>query len=52
VLPAGDRARFAAGVSDAEWPDPSDRALLATLEEWLAPFLGGMSRLAHLPQTR
>lgn len=29
------------------WPDVSDDALLAGLEEWLAPALDGMSRFAH-----
>ncbi|MFC5355331.1 ATP-dependent helicase HrpB [Azospirillum himalayense] len=31
-----------------EWPDVSDTALLETMEEWLAPFLNGASRRAHL----
>ena len=30
------------------WPDLSDEALLASLEDWLAPFLAGISRRAHL----
>ena len=30
------------------WPDVSDQSLLASLESWLAPWLGGMSRIAHL----
>ena len=30
------------------WPDLSDQALLNNLNEWLAPFLTGMSRLSHL----
>jgi ATP-dependent helicase HrpB len=30
------------------WPDMSDEALLDTLEDWLAPFLTGMTRRAHL----
>ncbi|WP_421693945.1 ATP-dependent helicase HrpB [Aestuariivirga sp.] len=30
------------------WPDLSDEALLATLEEWLSPYLAGISRKAHL----
>ncbi|MCG5242159.1 ATP-dependent helicase HrpB [Azospirillum doebereinerae] len=30
------------------WPDLSDEALLAGLEDWLAPFLDGVSRRAHL----
>jgi ATP-dependent helicase HrpB len=33
---------------DAAWPDVSDNALLAALEEWLAPCLGGMTRLEQL----
>ena len=32
------------------WPDVSDDALLATLEEWLAPYLSGVTRRAHLTQ--
>ncbi|RUQ66140.1 ATP-dependent helicase HrpB [Azospirillum doebereinerae] len=31
-----------------DWPDLSDEALLAGLEDWLAPFLDGVSRRAHL----
>ncbi|MEW6446196.1 MAG: ATP-dependent helicase HrpB [Pseudomonadota bacterium] len=30
------------------WPDLSDEALLAGLDDWLGPWLEGMSRLAHL----
>ncbi|MGH8456247.1 MAG: ATP-dependent helicase HrpB [Stenotrophobium sp.] len=30
------------------WPDVSEAALLQTLEDWLAPFLGGVSRRDHL----
>ncbi len=30
---------------EARWPDLSDAALLATLEEWLLPFLGPVRRL-------
>ncbi|TBU90920.1 ATP-dependent helicase HrpB [Phytopseudomonas dryadis] len=33
------------GVS--EWPDVTDTALLASLETWLAPYLGKVSRLSH-----
>ncbi|MGE5514609.1 MAG: ATP-dependent helicase HrpB [Bacteroidota bacterium] len=35
---------------DAEggWPDLSDQALLDGLEDWLAPYLGGITRRAHL----
>ena len=35
------------GQGQSEWPDVSDGALLATLEEWLAPYLGRVSRLSH-----
>ena len=31
----------------SEWPDVSDAALLAGLEDWLAPYLGRVSRLSH-----
>lgn len=30
------------------WPDISDAALLATLDDWLKPFLAGITRKAHL----
>ncbi|UEM22995.1 ATP-dependent helicase HrpB [Skermanella mucosa] len=33
---------------DGDWPDLSDAALLDTLEDWLAPFLTGLTRRAHL----
>ena len=31
----------------SDWPDVSDAALLATLETWLAPYLGKVTRLSH-----
>ena len=31
----------------SEWPDLSDAALLSSLEEWLASYLGRVSRLSH-----
>jgi len=31
----------------SEWPDVGDAALLASLEDWLAPYLGKVSRLSH-----
>jgi ATP-dependent helicase HrpB len=31
----------------SEWPDVSDTALLASLEQWLTPYLGRVSRLSH-----
>jgi ATP-dependent helicase HrpB len=33
---------------DAAWPDLGDAALLATLDDWLGPFLGGIARRAQL----
>lgn len=32
---------------ESEWPDVGDQALLASLEAWLLPYLGKVSRLAH-----
>ena len=32
---------------DSQWPDVSDAALLNTLEDWLMPYLGKVSRLSH-----
>ncbi|SEI81054.1 ATP-dependent helicase HrpB [Azotobacter beijerinckii] len=32
---------------ESDWPDLSDAALLASLENWLAPYLGRVSRLSH-----
>lgn len=34
----------------SEWPDVSDEALLTTLEDWLQPYLGRVSRLSHFAQ--
>ncbi|MEN5301803.1 ATP-dependent helicase HrpB [Pseudomonas sp. TWI628] len=31
----------------SEWPDLSDEALLANMEDWLQPYLGKVSRLSH-----
>ncbi|MQX37086.1 ATP-dependent helicase HrpB [Roseospira navarrensis] len=39
--------RHAEGA-EAGWPDLSDAALLESLEDWLAPFVVGMTRAAHL----
>ena len=33
-----------------EWPDVSDEGLLASLEIWLTPYLGKVTRLAHFSQ--
>jgi ATP-dependent helicase HrpB len=42
------RVLFLRGIDPAGWPDVSDTALAATLEHWLLPWLGGMTRRAHL----
>jgi ATP-dependent helicase HrpB len=43
------RVAFLRGAEpEAGWPDLSDVALLASLEEWLAPHLSGITRRAHL----
>jgi len=33
--------------ADSRWPDLSDEALLNSLEDWLAPYLDKVNRLAH-----
>jgi ATP-dependent RNA helicase HrpB len=38
--------------ADSLWPDLSDPALLKKLETWLAPWIGGMTRLAHLKRLK
>jgi ATP-dependent helicase HrpB len=54
VLPWGEgaqdlRARLAfLRARDPAWPDLSDAALLAGLEDWLTPLLGGVRSLAAL----
>ena len=40
------RLELSAGQA-TEWPDLSDAALLASLEDWLAPWLEGVKRLSH-----
>lgn len=35
---------------DSLWPDLSDGALLDALEDWLSPYLGRITRLAHFAQ--
>jgi ATP-dependent helicase HrpB len=37
-----------AWLPDEAWPDLSDAALLATLGEWLGPYLDGVTRREHL----
>ncbi|MBF0394944.1 MAG: ATP-dependent helicase HrpB, partial [Alphaproteobacteria bacterium] len=43
-----ERLAFLRRLQPDRWPDVSDAALLAGLEEWLAPFATGMTRAAHL----
>lgn len=35
-------------VEGGDWPDVGDEALLGTLEDWLAPWVDGLSRREHL----
>ncbi len=44
-----ERIGFVA-ANDPEWPDVSDDALAARLDEWLGPSLGGVRRLSALQQ--
>ncbi len=37
-----------AAFPEDTWPDMSDAGLLATLDEWLAPYLDGVTRRSHL----
>ena len=56
VLPWTDAARglqaraafLARACPEADWPDLSDTRLATTLADWLAPYLAGMARRAHL----
>ena len=42
------RIAFLRRIECAAWPDLSDEALMASLEEWLAPYLAGITRRAQL----
>jgi ATP-dependent helicase HrpB len=42
------RMQFMHEQLDRSWPDVSDAALLAALENWCQPYLVNMSRLSHL----
>ncbi len=42
------RAQFLHLLEPQHWPDVSDEHLLATAEEWLAPYLNDVSRRTHL----
>jgi ATP-dependent helicase HrpB len=37
-----------AWLPEEDWPDVSDAALLATLDDWLGPYLDGVTRRDHL----
>jgi ATP-dependent helicase HrpB len=45
-----DRLAFLHALDPEHWPDASDAALAASLEEWLQPFLTGLRRRAELRQ--
>ena len=40
--------RATQGAAAAAWPEVTDEALLASLDEWLAPWLTGVTRREHL----
>lgn len=42
------RVAFLHRASPDRWPDLSDEGLLASLEDWLAPYLSGVTRRSHL----
>ena len=42
------RIGFLHHLEPQRWPDVSDEALLETLDDWLAPYLHGVTRRAHL----
>jgi ATP-dependent helicase HrpB len=42
------RIAFLRRIEGESWPDLSDAALLDSLEDWLSPWLEGISRRAHL----
>lgn len=42
------RVQFLHRAAPDRWPDVSDTALLDGLEEWLSPYLTGVTRRAHL----
>ena len=43
-----DRVGFLRAARSEEWPDLSDAALAGTAAAWLAPFLGGKTRLSEI----
>ncbi|WP_296993003.1 ATP-dependent helicase HrpB [Thalassospira sp. UBA1131] len=45
-----ERLAFLHRVEGDVWPDVSDDRLLASLEDWLAPYLGGITKRSQLKQ--
>ena len=43
-----DRVQFARRIDGEAWPDLCDAALLASLGDWLGPFLAGITRRSQL----
>jgi ATP-dependent helicase HrpB len=43
-----DRVGFLRVAGEDEWPDLTDEALAKTATEWLAPFLGGKTKLSEI----
>ncbi|GGE96727.1 ATP-dependent helicase HrpB [Hymenobacter cavernae] len=43
-----ERLAFLHALAPAEWPDVSDEALLAQLEDWLGPYLGGLKSVVEV----
>lgn len=41
------RLQFLHHLEPQQWPDVSDKHLLTNLEDWLAPYLNGISRRGH-----
>ena len=44
------RVLFLRRVQGERWPDVADDALMANLEQWLAPYLSGRTRLSQLTE--
>ncbi len=42
------RVQFLHRLEPQRWPDVSDERLFATMEDWLAPYLNGITRRTHL----
>ncbi len=43
-----DRAEFLRTAEGGDWPDMSDATLMATLPDWLGPYLAGRKRLSEV----